>query len=153
MMRTEIRPAQPEMFPRLAELRARMEFEIEGRDLDKHIEGWRERFIEFFGTRQQRGTSQPLVAIRNGDVIGMAMASVIDDYRAFAFRQLRGYINAVYVVPAERGHGIGRALTEAAIAWLRERGCKAVRLNPSAQAEPLYRSMGFVPSGELKLDL
>ncbi len=152
-MSTEIRPAQPEMFVRLAELRAQMEFELERRDLDASIAGWRERFIEFFATRQQRGTSQPLVAIRNGEVIGMAMASVVDDYRASALRQLRGYINTVYVVPTERGQGIGRALTVAAIAWLRERGCVAVRLNPSAQAEALYRSMGFVSSGELKLDL
>lgn len=148
----QIEAAQPELFGRLAELRAQMALEM-GSDVETRASGWRERFVEFFTTRTQRGVSQPFVAIHDGAIIGMAMASVIDDYRTFAFQQLRGYINAVYVVPAERGRGIGRALTEAAIAWLRAKGCVAVRLNPSAKAEPLYRSMGFVPSGELKLDL
>jgi GNAT superfamily N-acetyltransferase len=148
-----IEAAGPQLLPRLADLRAQMELELERRDLDKHSEGWRDRFIEFFSTRQHHGTSQPFVAMRDDEVIGMAIASVVDDYRAFALRQLRGYINTVYVIPASRGCGIGRALTEAAITWLRAQGCIAVRLNPSVQAEPLYRAMGFAPSGELKLDL
>ena len=96
---------------------------------------------------------QPFVALRNDDVLGMAMASVVEDYRTFALQQRRGYINVVYVIPSARGRGIGRSLTEAAIAWLRERGCVAVRLNPSRQAAALYQSMGFVLSGELRLDL
>jgi GNAT superfamily N-acetyltransferase len=148
-----IEAATPQLLPRLADLRAQMELELERRDLDARVEGWRERFIEFFSTRQQLGTSQPFIAIRDGEVIGMAIASVVDDYRAFALGQRRGYINTVYVIPAARKGGIGRALTEAATAWLRAQGCVAVRLNPSAQAEALYRSMGFAPSGELKLDL
>lgn len=151
--RVQIVPAGPDLLPRLADLRFEMELEVEGRDLDTRLDGWRKRFVEYFDTRRQRGTSQAFAAIRDSEVIGMAFASVLEDYRAFAFHQLRGYINAVYVVPAERGHGIGRALTEAALGWLREQGCVTVRLNPSTQAEPLYRSMGFVTSGELKLDL
>jgi GNAT superfamily N-acetyltransferase len=152
MDNVQIEAALPEMLVHLAELRAHMERELEG-DLDARLDGWRERFVEFFSTRQRQGVAQPFVALRGTDVIGMAMASVIDDYRTFALEQRRGYINTVYVIPAERGNGIGRKLTEAAIAWLRERGCVAVRLNPSAKAQPLYRSMGFAPSGELKLDL
>jgi GNAT superfamily N-acetyltransferase len=148
----QIEAAHPDLLPRLAELRAQMAAEM-GANLDARSDGWRERFVEFFRARYERDFSQPFVAVRDGAVLGMAIASLIDDYRTFAFRQRRGYINAVYVVPAERGHGIGRSLTEAAIAWLREQGCIAVRLNPSRRAEPLYRSMGFVPSGELKLDL
>jgi GNAT superfamily N-acetyltransferase len=147
-----IEAAQLEMLPHLAELRAQMERELEG-DLDTRLDGWRERFVEFFGSRQQQGVAQPFVATRGTIVIGMAMASVIDDYRTFALEQRRGYINTVYVIPSERRHGIGRELTEAAIAWLRDQGCIAVRLNPSAKAEALYRSMGFALSGELKLDL
>jgi GNAT superfamily N-acetyltransferase len=152
-LNAQITPAAPELLPRLAELRAQMEMELEGDDLDLRLRGWRERFVEFFLARQQRGMSQPFVALGNEEVVGMAMASVVDDYRTFSLQQLRGYVNAVYVVPAERGHGLGRSLTQAAIAWLRDRGCVAVRLNPSRQAETLYRAMGFVPSGELKLGL
>lgn len=148
----QIERAPPELFPRLAGLREEMAREMSS-DVISRSEGWQERFVEFFRTRQARGIAQPFVAIENDEVIGMAFASVIDDYRTFAFEQKRGYINAVYVVPSERGHGIGRRLTEAAIAWLRDRGCIAVRLNPSAEAKPLYLSMGFVPSGELRLDL
>lgn len=52
----------------------------------------------------------------------------------------------LYLLPAARGLGLGRALAEAAIAEARRLGYRALRLDtlPSmAQAIDLYRQMGF----------
>jgi ribosomal protein S18 acetylase RimI-like enzyme len=57
----------------------------------------------------------------------------------------------VWVAPEYRGHGIGRALTDAVIAWARTLGLHALRLGVTPYhpaAARLYRSIGFVNAGE-----
>lgn len=52
----------------------------------------------------------------------------------------------LYIRPAERGSGAGRALVEAVIARARERGYAAMRLDTlptMAAARSLYVSLGF----------
>ena len=44
-------------------------------------------------------------------------------------------------------------LTEQAIAHLRNLNCTKVVLNASDAGEPIYRSLGFVPANEFRLDL
>lgn len=130
--------------------------EASGRELVESVidgEGWRDRFVQYLRARQEAGELQCFAAVDDGAFIGMSIASIVDDYRFATFGERRGYVNSVYVAPAYRGQGTGRALTEAAIAWLGAQGCTYVRLRPSPKAEPLYRAMGFVESGELELDL
>ena len=57
-----------------------------------------------------------------------------------------GYIEAWYVDPDWRGHGIGRALVERAGAWAKEEGCKemASDTNPSYPLSPgAHAALGF----------
>jgi ribosomal protein S18 acetylase RimI-like enzyme len=59
---------------------------------------------------------------------------------------LEAYLQELYVVPARRGQGIGRALLEAVIALARERGADGIDLNTGetdTAARALYESMGF----------
>jgi putative acetyltransferase len=53
----------------------------------------------------------------------------------------------LWVEPLHRGHGLGRRLVDAAIAWARAHACSAVVLDTVNEAMPeasrLYRSMGF----------
>jgi ribosomal protein S18 acetylase RimI-like enzyme len=59
---------------------------------------------------------------------------------------LECYLAELYVTPEERGHGIGRALMEAAVREARERGAETMDIGvdePDLAARRLYESMGF----------
>src|SRR5919201_3276270 len=58
-----------------------------------------------------------------------------------------GWIGALAVAPEARRRGLGRALTEAAIARLRERGAETVLLFATDMGRPLYERLGFVIEG------
>jgi len=52
----------------------------------------------------------------------------------------------LFVLDSERGSGLGRALSEAAVARARERGCRRMNISANDANEPaiaLYRSLGF----------
>jgi ribosomal protein S18 acetylase RimI-like enzyme len=60
---------------------------------------------------------------------------------------LECYLAELYVVPAHRGHGLGRALMEAAIAQARERGADYMLLGTGEDdtaARALYERLGFI---------
>jgi GNAT superfamily N-acetyltransferase len=59
---------------------------------------------------------------------------------------LDAYLGELYVIPERRGHGLGRALLEAAMQHARERGAARIELNTSEDdvaARALYESTGF----------
>jgi ribosomal protein S18 acetylase RimI-like enzyme len=58
----------------------------------------------------------------------------------------RGELKRMYVVPASRGVGLGRALLEVAVAAARAAGWRAIRLDTLPGMEPaqaLYAAVGF----------
>jgi GNAT superfamily N-acetyltransferase len=58
-----------------------------------------------------------------------------------------GWIGALGVEPHSRRRGLGAALTEACIEWLRERGAQTVLLYATDQGRPVYERLGFVAEG------
>jgi GNAT superfamily N-acetyltransferase len=65
-------------------------------------------------------------------------------------RALECYLAELYVVPAERGHGLGRALMEAAIEAARSEGADYMDLGTGEDdvaARVLYESLGFSNRG------
>ncbi|MFF7351272.1 MULTISPECIES: GNAT family N-acetyltransferase [Streptomyces] len=54
-----------------------------------------------------------------------------------------GYVFSVATDPGARRRGYARACMQELLAWFRERGAGHVLLNASAEAEPLYASLGF----------
>lgn len=58
-----------------------------------------------------------------------------------------GWIGALGVVPRARGRGLGTALTEACVTWLRDRGATTVLLHATDAGRPVYERVGFVAEG------
>lgn len=82
-------------------------------------------------------------------LVGCAIA-VIDD-RAPTAECLNGkvgWLQTVVVDPAYRGRGLGAAIVEYALAWLRDRDVRQVTLQTTPAAQSLYRSRGFRHCGE-----
>ena len=78
---------------------------------------------------------------RSADVgVGCVALRPLDDTTA--------EVKRMYVDPASRGGGVGRALMEALIAGARARGYETLRLGTLEEmtaAQGLYRSLGFAP--------
>lgn len=134
------------------DLRASMATE-DGLRWDDESPGWRARYVAFFRKKQAAGDAQLFYAEHGGEVIGMGAFSVLDEYRAAAFGQPRGWVNSVFVAPKWRRHGIARELMHAGLAWLRGRGCVIARLRTSDEGEHLYRQLGFAYGREMELPL
>ncbi len=66
-----------------------------------------------------------------------------------------GHVFSVATDPQVRRRGYARACMEELLEWFRERGAAQVELNASAEAEPLYASLGFVrkPDPSMRLVL
>lgn len=67
-----------------------------------------------------------------------------------------GYVFSVATDPEHRRRGYSRRCMTALLGWYRERGIRVVDLRASPEAEPLYRSLGFVrtpdPAMRLRLE-
>ncbi|MEU6812225.1 GNAT family N-acetyltransferase [Streptomyces sp. NPDC046831] len=66
-----------------------------------------------------------------------------------------GHVFSVATDPAVRRRGYARACMETLLEWFRSQGVRQVDLNASAEAEPLYASLGFVrkPDPSMRLQL
>jgi GNAT superfamily N-acetyltransferase len=59
-----------------------------------------------------------------------------------------GWVGGVAVLPEQTRRGLGRTLTERAMASLGDRGARTVHLYATEMARPLYARMGFEPEGD-----
>jgi GNAT superfamily N-acetyltransferase len=56
----------------------------------------------------------------------------------------------VYTEPGSRRRGIARALMQAMMEWARAQGFDRLLLHASDAGRPLYRSLGFLPTNEMR---
>ncbi|QES41423.1 GNAT family N-acetyltransferase [Streptomyces venezuelae] len=93
---------------------------------------------------------------RPGGLAALAVGTL--DYRIGRAGNPQGLTGSVFSVatdPDQRRRGYARAAMEVLLDWFRERGARSVDLNASAEAEPLYASLGFVrkPDPSMRLNL
>lgn len=81
------------------------------------------------------------VATIGGQVVGTTTTERFDHV---------GWIGMVTVDPDERRNGIGRALMQTAIAYLRDAGVRTVKLDATPMGKPLYDRLGFKPEYPLQ---
>jgi len=65
----------------------------------------------------------------------------------------RAYILNVYTEPDYRGRGIARRIMTEIVEWCRTQGFSSISLHASAFGRPLYESLGFEPTNEMRLKL
>jgi len=59
-----------------------------------------------------------------------------------------GEVDSLYVLPSCQGSGLGQALMERALAWLKDQGCSRIRVavaQGNEQALGFYEKFGFKP--------
>ncbi|HXB75261.1 MAG TPA: GNAT family N-acetyltransferase [Candidatus Acidoferrales bacterium] len=65
----------------------------------------------------------------------------------------RGWILNIYTEPAFRHRGLARQIMETIVGWCRAEGFLTVSLHASPFGRPLYESMGFRQTNEMRLYL
>jgi GNAT superfamily N-acetyltransferase len=101
----------------------------------------REQFWTAVLTNERYRQSRVAVAVRDAELIGIAMSGLPQDVTAAWTRQL--YV--LYVYAAHHGTGAGRTLLEAVVDPTESAALWVADPNPRAQA--FYRKHGFVPDG------
>lgn len=128
-------------------------------DFDMHsglVENWRGETLAFIAAARDSLEYNAFVAEAAGTTVGSAACQVFGGLYPSVFRPSErkyGYVWGVYVAPPYRGWGIAKALTGACTDHLKSIGCTRILLHASPMGRPLYETLGFVPSNELKLEL
>ena len=65
----------------------------------------------------------------------------------------RAMILNVYTEPLHRKRGLARQLVETALTWCQQRGIATVTLHASPDGRPLYTSLGFRATNEMRLHM
>src|SRR5262245_39656860 len=93
--------------------------------------GDRRTWFEFATTQPE---CRPIVAELDGAIVGTGVASANGSV---------GWVGTIWVDPAHRGQGLGRALTQRVIDDLEAGGCRTLLLVATDEGRPLYERMGF----------
>lgn len=119
---------------------------------------WRRAYRDWLHRVLTRPEDRVHVAVVGTPQALAACAIAVVDERAPTARcpnGLVGWVQTVVVDPRWRRRGLGTLVMGHALDWLRGRGASAVVLQTTGSGAPLYRRLGFVPTGEdlLTLDL
>ncbi len=102
----------------------------------------------------QNGSFRGWMALVDGQVIGGG-AILINPWPSHPYdlECRRATILNLYVDPGFRRRGIARQLMRTMIDWCRNEGFAAVYLHASNDGRPLYETLGFEPTTEMRLQL
>ncbi|MGD1906913.1 MAG: GNAT family N-acetyltransferase [Leptolyngbyaceae cyanobacterium] len=117
---------------------------------------WQALTLDFIQTATATLDYQAFVAEVQGEIVGSVGGQRFAGLYPNALmpeQRCYGYLWNVYVVATYRRQGMGRALTQRAVAYLKSLGCTRIILHASPFGQPLYEQMGFQPSNEMRLDL
>lgn len=92
------------------------------------------------------GLHEALHATPHAEVLLTHHAGQLTGFAIVGVGSIAGYLQRVAVHPDHRGHGFGRSLVRAAMAWAKRRGARSILLNTqpdNAAAAQLYESEGF----------
>jgi GNAT superfamily N-acetyltransferase len=119
------------------------------------LEGMDARFADWVSDRIARGVYIGwLVQAPSGEIVAGAGLDIREGAPLPGdFDTRRGYIMNVYVHPDHRRRGLARRMIEALLAWCQDSSLCGLSLHASDEGRPLYASLGFMPSNEMRLKL
>ena len=113
-------------------------------DLERRLDGWtRAGYVDAAADELLPPAGALLVGYEDGEAVACGAVRVIAPGIA--------EVKRMFVAPALRGRGLGRALLDALERTAVELGCDVARLDstePLAEAMALYRSAGYVEIGD-----
>jgi len=65
----------------------------------------------------------------------------------------RAWVVNMFTEPTDRRRGLGRQLMQTIVRWCRAQGMRSLFLHASDAGRPLYESLGFTSSNEMRLGL
>ena len=65
----------------------------------------------------------------------------------------RAWVVNMFTEPEHRRRGLARLLMNTMLEWCRNRGMKSLYLHASTEGRPLYESLGFKPTNEMRITL
>jgi GNAT superfamily N-acetyltransferase len=109
---------------------------------------------DYLNQAMAEGSFRSWLACDNGRAVAGG-AVVISSWPAHAYdlECRRATILNLYTEPEYRRRGIARRIMETMIAWCKQEGFARVSLHASESGRPLYKSLGFEESNEMRLNL
>ncbi len=148
-----IRPARPDELSTVLHHRRQMFIEMGDTDVRALDEMERASAI-VFGDALRNGTYRGWFADVDGKVVaGGGVLLVPFQPSPREPRPTRPFIINVYTERAFRRRGLARRIMVEMVAWCRAQGYAGVSLHATNEGRPLYSSMGFLPTNEMRLRL
>lgn len=110
--------------------------DLEGALAANDAVGWTGRRV-LFDYYSARDDCALFVAEIDGEIVGTGGATI------FSGAPPTGWVHGIVVRPGQQRSGLGRRLTEAAVAWLHARSAEAVLLLATEAGRPVYERLGF----------
>jgi GNAT superfamily N-acetyltransferase len=137
-----IREARPDEIDLVASLRVAMAEESDETTLSAQLVEATRRWLR---ENTEHGIFRSWLAESDGKVVGTVSCRIRDTSpREHDLIGKEAYVHNLYVDPAYRSRGIGRALMDVLLDWCKDNGYPRVALRASAMGRPLYERMGFV---------
>jgi GNAT superfamily N-acetyltransferase len=137
-----IREAGPDEIDLVAGLRVMMAEETDETKLSAQLVEATRRWLR---ENTQHGIMRSWLAEGDGKVVGTVSCRIRDTSpREHDLVGKEAYVHNLYVDPAYRNRGIGRALMQVLLDWCKSAGYSRIALRASEMGRPLYERMGFV---------
>lgn len=127
-------------------------------DMGYQDTGWLDEmaaaFLPWLGRKMEAGEYLAWFAIARGGSVAAGAGLWLMDWPPHMVRggSQRGNILNVYTERPYRRRGLARRLMEVTLEWCRKQEIPVVILHASAEGRPLYESLGFKPTNEMRMD-
>jgi len=152
-LQVTIRAATPGDIPEILRQRRAMYEAMDYRDADT-LTAMVATTAEYLPIAMANGSFCAWLAWNEAQIVGGG-AMVISAWPSHPYdlECRRATLLNVYVYPEFRRRGVARQLMHTMIAWCRDQHFAGVFLHASKDGRPLYESLGFEPTSEMRLQL